>query len=111
MVAEAKDGLPGDRYCITVRKVECDLGAPVTAITSLDHPAVDAIMRAWNEHQDLHVEPGNREALVIPKAMMAELGLPDVALEPIAAAWDGALLLAIAETVDVGRELAARLRA
>jgi hypothetical protein len=45
----------------------------------------DAVLRAWRARQDLHIDPSDRTALVVPEAVIAELGPPDSAFDQFAA--------------------------
>jgi hypothetical protein len=65
----------------------------------------DAVLRAWRIRQDLWVEPKHQTDLAIPQAVVAELGLPDCALDRVAELWDGVLRDAVASLLDRAREL------
>jgi hypothetical protein len=78
----------------------------VPAVSASPDLAADRVLHAWRADQDLWSEPEHNAALVIPEAVIAELGLPDSAFDAVAELYDDAIRRAVAELVDRGRELA-----
>jgi hypothetical protein len=71
-----------------------------------ESPVADRVLRTWRSRQDRWIEPEHNAALVVPEAVIAELGLPDSAFDAVAELYDDAIRRAVAELVDRGRELA-----
>lgn len=69
-------------------------------------PVADCVLSTWRSRQDRWIEPEHNAAIVIPEAVIAELGLPDSAFDAVAELYDDAIRRAVAELVDAARELA-----
>jgi hypothetical protein len=65
----------------------------------------DAVLRVWRTHQDLWVEPQHQADLMIPRAVVAELGLPPESFDRVAELWDQSIRDAIAGLIERARDL------
>jgi hypothetical protein len=59
----------------------------------------ERVVRAWHSDQDRFCEPEHNAALVIPSAVVAELGLDDASFDDVARLWDEALLGALRDMI------------
>jgi hypothetical protein len=64
----------------------------------------ERVVRAWHTDQDLNVEPGHCAALIIPSAVVAELGLDEASFDDVAQLWDEALLAALGDMITKARQ-------
>jgi hypothetical protein len=77
-----------------------------TAVSeSTDQAIADRVLHIVDRHQELWVEPKHRGAVLLPKAVIAEVDLPDSQFDRVAEIWDRHFRRALADSVAQACEL------
>lgn len=78
------------------------------AVESRSPQAVaERVLRTMSDRQERFIEPVHRMPLVVPEALVAELGLPASAFDSVAELWDSAIRHALVQVAAQARQMLA----